>query len=269
MDAFARLTPGQFILLDISSVGLPEQIPPELAEKANRHILLRRPFSPMAVRSTATGVELELMYKVVGPATVRMTSLRPGQSIQVLGPLGKGFSVLSTMKKAILVAGGIGLPPIYHLAQIIRSDHGHIMVEVFLGIRSASELPLDLDDCGQVDWALDIPVHLTSNDGGIGIKGLITDCLQDWLRTRPPQDLDGMIIFGCGPEPMLRQLARIASNNGIACQISLERYMACGTGLCQGCVVRCRQAGGPVYRLCCQDGPVFDAAEVLFDDHRA
>ena len=106
----------------------------------------------------------------------------------------------------------------------------------------------------------------TTDDGSIGHRGFITQCLEHWLAGHPKEDRKTMVVYACGPEPMLAAVARIALGAGIDCQVSMERRMACGFGVCQGCAVECRPPTGQetVYRLCCQDGPVFNGQEVVF-----
>lgn len=258
---YAHFTPGQFVLLDLRNLGVPDEVPSDLVHKADRSVILRRPFSPMQVQCGPDGVEIELLYKVVGPATIRMTSLRPGQSLRLLGPLGKGFRIGPAIKIAILVAGGIGLPPIHHLSYILKRDRPTVRLEVFIGAKTANDLPF-LGPDGRPTRMQGMPIHLTSEDGSIGTKGLVTECLLDWLAGQTDLDPGTTVICGCGPAAMLTRLARIAMDKGLSCQISLESYMACGIGLCQGCVVPCKGKDGPDYRLCCQDGPVFDAGQV-------
>jgi len=108
---------------------------------------------------------------------------------------------------------------------------------------------------------------VATDDGSAGFAGLVTDCLSEWLDQSSSGGKD-MIIYGCGPEQMLARVAKIAKQKKIDCQVSMERVMACGIGLCQSCAVECRvaESNETVYKLCCEDGPVFDSREVVFSE---
>lgn len=275
-EAFADCRPGQFVQLDLSDIALPseEEIPPELSDASKRKILLRRPFSFAEIVPDRDRTFAELLYCVVGPATLRMTTLSPRDSISVIGPLGKGYHVPDGKKKALLVGGGMGTAPLQHLAQVLTAEKGDVDVVAFAGAKTADDLPFEgrLDEISQQlgfmarEFArYGIESLVATDDGSAGYHGFVTDCLQQWLQDNrtPP---DEMIICACGPEPMLAALARIAAENNIDCQVSLERRMACGIGLCQSCAVECKVEGSSetVYRMCCEHGPVFDGKEVVF-----
>jgi len=269
--AFVGFQPGQFLEVNLSQTALPptEAVPADLADKTDRQILLRRPFSLSDLANESGGLVAELTYCVVGPATLRMTTLREGDSLQVLGPLGHGFDVPDGLRWAILVAGGMGAPPIQHLASILTRDHPSIKPIGFAGAKTADALPFETspsDPRSPCLSALGLEWHVATDDGSWGRRGFVTQCLQTWLASHPHQDRGATGIYACGPEPMLAKVAQIAQAHGIACQVSMERRMACGFGVCQGCAVQCRSddAAGP-YRLCCQDGPVFNAKEVVFE----
>ena len=115
---------------------------------------------------------------------------------------------------------------------------------------------------------LGIPSAVATDDGSAGYRGFITKRLALWLNEQAALPLERTIIYACGPEPMLAAVARIASERNIDCQVSMERRMACGIGVCQSCAVECRVEGSneTIYKLCCQDGPVFDARTVVFGE---
>jgi len=268
--------PGQFAQLDLSTAGLPpaEAIPEDLADIARREILLRRPFSFADVTSREGKTIAEVLYRVLGPATLRMTKLSPSDSISVIGPLGNGFSVPQGKKIALLVAGGTGAPPLQYLAKILSADYPYIEAIAFAGAKTAKELPFEgrLDQISQqLGFSLPefarygIKSLVATDDGSAGFAGLVSDCLKQWLEeTRPtPQSA---IIYACGPEAMLAKIAEITERKRIDCQVSMERMMACGFGVCQSCAVECRVTGSTdsVYKLCCEDGPVFSSSEVIF-----
>jgi dihydroorotate dehydrogenase electron transfer subunit len=274
--AFAEFQPGQFAQLGISGTALPstENIPEELLDSAGRNILLRRPFSFCEVSNERDKTHAELLYCVVGPSTLRMTTLSSGDSISIIGPLGNGFSLPDGKNNALLIVGGMGVPPLQHLAQVITSRYPDIEVTAFAGAKTVTELPFEgqLDEISQkLGFSLPefakygIESLVATDDGSIGYHGLVTDCFVQWLE-KSNLILDKTIIYGCGPEPMLARLAEIAEERNIDCQISMERRMACGIGLCQSCVIECRIDGSneSVYKLCCEDGPVFDSKELVF-----
>ncbi len=274
--AFAGFKPGQFAELDISNVALPapEKIPSDLRDASCRNILLRRPFSFTDVTTHGDKTIVELLYCVVGPASLRMTTLSAGDSLSVIGPLGNGFRIPDNKKSAILVAGGMGAPPIQHMAKVLASDHTDIEVIAFAGAKTASSLPFEgkLDEISQqLGFSLTefaqygVESIVATDDGSVGYKGFITDCLAEWLD-KYDVACDSMIIYSCGPEIMLARVVEIAKDKNIDCQVSMERRMACGIGLCQSCAVECRINGSrtTVYKMCCEDGPVFDGREVVF-----
>ena len=269
--AFSGFQPGQFVEVSLSGTALPAPaaIPADLVDKADRQVLLRRPFSLSNLVQGPEGLVAELTYCVLGPATLRMTTLREGDSLQVLGPLGRGFDVPEGQRWAILVAGGMGAPPIQHLARILTRDHLSIRPIGFAGAKTADALPFEAsqsDPRSPCLAALGLEWHVATDDGSWGHRGFVTQCLQTWLASHPQQDRGATGIYACGPEPMLAKVAQIAQAHGIACQVSMERRMACGFGVCQGCAVQCRSDDAPPsYRLCCQDGPVFDAEDVVFE----
>ena len=277
-SAFADFRPGQFAELDLSSTALPaaENIPEDLLDAAERNILLRRPFSFTDVTADRDKTFADLLYCVVGPATLRMTTLSTGDSISAIGPLGNGFSIPDGKKTALLVAGGMGVPPLLHLAKALTADSHTTRIEViaFAGAKTATELPFEsrLDEISQ-QLGFSIPEFarygieslVATDDGSVGYHGFVTDCLAEWLG-RSRLDSNSTIIYCCGPEPMLARVSEIAKDKNIDCQLSLERRMACGIGLCQSCAVECKVSSSneTVYKMCCKDGPVFDSREVVF-----
>jgi dihydroorotate dehydrogenase electron transfer subunit len=274
--AFAKVSPGQFAELDLADTALPpaEEIAEDLADAAGRKILLRRPFSFCDVESKGDKTFVDILYCVVGPASLRMTTLSAGDSVGVIGPLGNGFSMPEGKKMALLVAGGMGAGPLLHFAKVLTEDFFNIEAIAFVGAQTVKELPFEgkLDEVSQkLGFSLaEFAKHgvkslVATDDGSAGFAGLVTDCLSEWLGrySRPVRD---MIIYACGPEAMLSRAAEIAKDKKIDCQVSMERRMACGIGICQSCAVECRlpDSNETVYKLCCEDGPVFDAKEVVF-----
>lgn len=275
MNVFANFRPGQFAELNLSNVTLPTPlaIPEDLRDAAGRNILLRRPFSFCEVTSENDRTFAELLYCVVGPATLRMTTLSPGGTISIMGPLGHGFRIPDHKKRVLLVSGGMGTPPLQHLAQDL-TNRSNIEIVAFAGAKTAQALPFDgrLDDISQ-QLGFSVPEFaqygieslITTDDGSAGYHGLVTDRLLQWFD-ESNLDPEETIICACGPEAMLARVAEIAITKNIDCQVSMERRMACGINLCQGCAIECREPGSneTFYKMCCQDGPVFDAREIVF-----
>jgi dihydroorotate dehydrogenase electron transfer subunit len=274
--AFAKLLPGQFAEVDLSEAALPviEKIPQDLRDASKREIILRRPFSFCNVTIQKNKTIAEILYCVVGPASLRMTTLSAGDSISVIGPLGNGFSMPKGEKTVLLLAGGMGAPPLLHLAKVIKRDYPNVECLAFAGAKTKEELPfkLRLDNASKKSGLTleefakyKIKSVVSTDDGSAGYTGFVTDCLTQWLDGCGLKEKD-LIIYGCGPEAMLARAAEIAGERKIDCQVSMERMMACGIGLCQSCAVECKTTGSDetMYKMCCKDGPVFDSKEVVF-----
>jgi dihydroorotate dehydrogenase electron transfer subunit len=274
---FAGFRPGQFVQLDICTAALPpaERIPEDLADAARREILLRRPFSFANVTSEGDRTRCELLYCIVGPATLRMTTLAAGDSVSVIGPLGNGFWIPDGKTIALLVVGGMGAPPLQHLAKVLTAEHPDIDVTAFAGAKTVEELPFEkeLDSISQqLGFSLPefarygVKSMVATDDGSAGFAGPVTDFLTQWFDSRSDLASDSVIIYACGPEAMLVKVAQIAKEKRIDCQVSMERRMACGIGVCQSCAVACRvtESTDTIYKLCCEDGPVFNSKDVAF-----
>jgi len=276
--AFANFKPGQFAQFDLSNTALPslDAVPEELRDASGRKILLRRPFSFAEVTTDGDKIFAELLYCVVGPATVRMTTLSAGDRINIIGPLGRGYQIPNGKKTILLVGGGMGTPPLQHLAQNLTASDKGLDVISLAGAKTAEALPFEgrLDEISQ-QLGFSVPEFakygiesiVATDDGSTGYHGLVTDCLAEWLD-KSDLPFDDIMICACGPEAMLARVAQIANEKNIDCQVSMERRMACGIGLCQSCVVECKVNGSneTIYKMCCQDGPVFDSKEVVFSD---
>jgi dihydroorotate dehydrogenase electron transfer subunit len=279
--AFARFRPGQFLQIDVSRVGLPpeDRIPSHLRDACKRNVILRRPFSFADVTVEPDRTTAELLYCVLGPASVRLTALATGDSASIIGPLGNGFSVPENKQLALLVVGGMGAPPIRCLAKHLRAECPEMKAIAFVGAKSVDALPFE-GELGEISSEVGafIPAFarygissaVATDDGSAGYWGFVTHRLDQWLTEQRDWSPQGTVICACGPEPMLAAVARIAAQRDIDCQVSMERRMACGVGLCQSCAVECRVEGSSetVYKLCCQDGPVFDARTVVFGEDR-
>ena len=274
--AFANFEPGQFAQFDLSKTALPspDAVPEELRDASGRKILLRRPFSFAEVTAEGDKTFAELLYCVVGPATVRMTTLSAGDRVGIIGPLGRGYQIPDGKKTVLLVGGGMGTPPLQHLAQNLTARDNGIDIISLAGAKTAEALPFEgrLDEISQY-LGFSVPEFakygieslIATDDGSAGYHGLVTDCLAEWLD-KSGLPFDDIIICACGPEPMLARVAQIAMEKNIDCQVSMERRMACGIGLCQSCAVECKvsDSNETIYKMCCKNGPVFDGREVVF-----
>jgi dihydroorotate dehydrogenase electron transfer subunit len=244
-DSFCSVAAGQFAMLDLTQTSLPapEHIADNLKDAAKRQIILRRPFSfsDVSVYNGSEGktVRLSIMYCVLGPSTVRMTQLSGGDKISVLGPLGNGFQMPQKKDAAILIAGGMGSPPIIHLAGILKSRFPEMKTVVFAGAKDYESMPFTIEinnktgPVAQEFQQLNVNHFFSTDNGSLGFKGYVTNAVENWL-IKNPLEAQKAIIYACGPEVMLAATARLAGKYNIE------------------------------YRLCCQDGPVFDARKVVF-----
>ena len=227
----AATKPGQFAMIQVRS-GLDP--------------LLRRPFS-------VCGVDKEcfmVLYRVVGRGTEIMTTIQPGENLPVLGPLGKGFPAPDKDSLPVLVAGGIGVAPLFSLARSL----GARRMEFLMGFRTAQEIIRPEDFLGPKS-----NVSIATDDGTEGHSGFVTELLELFLEGHKNVSLR---LFACGPKPMLKKVAETALIRGIPCQVSLESAMACGFGVCQGCAVKASPEGATTYHYVCQNGPVFSAESI-------
>lgn len=208
--------------------------------------LLRRPFS---VHRVSEG-NVEIFYKIVGKGTELLSQKKAGESLDVVGPLGNGFEIKMASDTVILLSGGIGFAPILGLAEKVRHLFPNRKMYAFLGAESKKEI-LCARDFSQTG----AEILITTEDGSLGKKGVITELFYQCISGCNPGDID---IYACGSPAMLKVVSQIAKEHYLNCQVSLEAHMACGTGVCRGCAVKTTSG----YKLACKDGPVFDAKEL-------
>lgn len=229
-------TPGQFVM-----VRVHDSIDP----------MLRRPFSIHNLIQQGGVIRgFEILYKVVGKGTKILSELRAGQSLSVLGPFGNGFTYPKDLKNVFLVAGGIGVAPLYFLAAGLTHIGQGTPVRCTLfcgGCRDCDIL------CKKGFQALGVNLQISTEDGSLGYKGFITSLLEKTLASGEKPD----IIYACGPKPMLKEASRIGTLYDIPCQFSLEAVMACGFGACLGCAIKGKVTGSK-YPHVCTDGPIFN-----------
>lgn len=241
----AAIRPGQFIMLRLPGTNDP---------------LLGRPFAlydtVLDQNQSPTGIDI--VYLVVGKMTGQLAEVLVGESLQLWGPLGKPFHDVGSPDVVTLVAGGIGQTPFLAFARELLGKRGYggdmprgrtKKVSLYYGVRNAT-LAAGVDDFQSVG----VSVRLASDDGSIGTQGFVTQLLQAHGRIGP--------LVGCGPEPMLHALAKIAREWQVPCQLSLETPMACGIGICFSCVTKVTTPEGWDFKRVCVDGPVFDAEKL-------
>jgi dihydroorotate dehydrogenase electron transfer subunit len=225
-----RAKPGQFVQVKVSP-GLDP--------------LLRRPMSIAGVN----GQRIEMLFEVVGKGTRALSERRVGERLSILGPLGKGFTGHERAVLPVLIGGGIGVPPLLFLARRMGRKG-----RAFLGARTGSLL-FGESQLRRLGWK----VEVSTDDGTRGYKGLVSEIFAKSVQAFSQQ----AVVFSCGPLPMLKKVARLCAHKGLACEVSLEAMMACGMGVCRGCVVPA--AGGNPYLDICREGPVLDARKVDWD----
>lgn len=227
--------------------------------------LLRRAFSIMSIE----GDTLTILYRIEGRGTALLSTRQVGEHLNFLGPLGKPFASLP--KRAVLVGGGVGVPPLLMLARQIQQDQDMsgeaTEVTMLLGARSHEDV-LCLHDFR----LLGVEVEVATEDGSVGERGRVTQLLQKHLtRISETENLvreDGfradVTVYSCGPLPMLKAVAALCEQHHVACQVSLEENMPCGVGVCNGCVVPVAEPQNEysLYRRICVDGPVMWAHEL-------
>lgn len=228
---------------DIAKDAVPGQFISTYCKEGSR--ILPRPISICEVDKEAD--TLRIVYRVVGKGTDEFSKFSVGETTQVVGPLGNGYTLEN--RTALLIAGGVGIPPMLETAKALN----FMGVKVFTvcGYRN-NELFLkeDLEKYSTVIIATD--------DGSVGTKGTVIDAIKE-------SGVEADVIYSCGPTPMLRAVKQYAIENDIICQISLEEKMACGIGACLACVCKSKEVDdhSQVHtKRICADGPVFYAQEV-------
>ncbi|MFA7683998.1 MAG: dihydroorotate dehydrogenase electron transfer subunit [Syntrophales bacterium] len=245
--------PGQFMMIRKQGVQDP---------------LLRRPLGLYGVFQTEAGTVLEFLYRVVGKGTTALSRLVAGDTVDILGPLGKHFDIMPERSHIILLAGGIGAAPLsYFLEYLVKhldpSRERPIekpetrKMTFYYGAETSSTL-VGLEKIKH--FCSD--VRIATDDGSAGFKGTITDLLR---RDLPRFDQNKTCIYSCGPTPMIRTLAQLLQPTSIPCRVSMEERMACGIGACLGCSIKVRDPSSEwAYHQVCSDGPVFDLRDLLW-----
>lgn len=230
------------------SIAVPGQFISIYCHDGSR--MLPRPIS--ICETNADDNMLRIVYRIVGKGTEEFSKLDAGHTISIIAPLGNGFKIdTDTCKKALLIGGGIGIPPMLGLAEKLYSSG--VSAEAVLGYRDGN---LFLKD----EFMPYAKVSVSTEDGSVGVKGNVVDAIKKY-------DIQADIIYACGPLPMLRGVKALAKERGIKAQISLEEKMACGIGACLGCVCISKEKDSHSNvnnKRICKDGPVFDSEEIVF-----
>lgn len=288
LHSFPPARPGQFVHLSPELVATDRyRVVEWKGDKAltewraeMEQPMLRRAFSIAGLRRPFTasdGAEIDIIHRVVGTATRWLASRAVGDRVSLLGPLGNGFPVRTAKRRAWLVAGGVGLPPMLWLAEALAAAGRD--TTAFCGAQTVDLLPLTIRrdappaaDAKHAAFSAEefaahhVPVVLSTDDGSLGFAGHVGGALHAFhVANSTPSD--DVVVYTCGPERMMRFVAEFCAARAIECHVCMERAMACGTGTCQSCVVPVVDPGagdGWCYQLCCVDGPVFEARRVLW-----
>jgi dihydroorotate dehydrogenase electron transfer subunit len=231
--------PGQFLMIKVSETDSP---------------LLRRPLS----LHNRTNQEVEIFFQIAGKGTKLLSEKRPGEILDVIGPLGHGFSLKKEFKEKEIfcVGGGRGLAPLFFLAKELRAVEARPII--FYGGKTSADLPLRqrLEEAG-------IETRISTDDGSAGFPGMVTELVEKELQQRAPA-----FLFACGPEAMMKRLSEICQKNNLPAEFSLETIMGCGIGACWGCAQPIKKNGAIHYLKVCQDGPVFSAQEIIWGEKK-
>ncbi|MDZ7661837.1 dihydroorotate dehydrogenase electron transfer subunit [Thiohalophilus sp.] len=234
---------------------------------------MRRPISIMRVDAQKGYVDL--LYKVFGEGTALLAQHENGDTLNLMGPIGKPFEFHQDKTRPLLIGGGVGMPPMIFCADALRNDKTY---QPFMILGSEVPFPFESRPSefiipGMPEGVIaamplaeqwNIPSRLTSTKGYPGCHdGYVTDLARHWLDALSGEERSEVEIFSCGPHPMLEAVARLAKEYDLPCQVSLEEFMACAVGGCAGCVLQVNTDTGPAMKRVCVDGPVFDAYAVF------
>lgn len=267
-EVFAQAKAGQFLQVACR----------DLSDSRNAMPLLRRPFSIAGIHKQDDSVIVEFIFRIMGPGTQWLFHRHDGEEVNLMGPLGSSFVMPAVGRPAILVGGGVGLPPMFFLADQLRRT-GCEKILALAAARTESLLTATLVPCDHIVDCLEprlrvdefsrsqTPCIVATDDGSLGFRGLVVTALDEFLKKQP--EWHNAVLYSCGPHPMLRALAKYAADRSMDCQVCLEAYMACGIGVCQSCAVAVHSGAAESkekhYQLVCSHGPVFDAKKIAWD----
>jgi dihydroorotate dehydrogenase electron transfer subunit len=225
-----------------------------------KDILLGRPLSIYAFEQDKTSLTIELLYRNTGKGTLALSRLKSGEELEILGPLGHGFEISTESKKIVLLAGGIGIVPLSFLASHYKKlqTDAHPRITCYLGAKSADHI-VGMDRLKETC----AEIKISTDDGSSGYHGLVTEIFVDDMESYLH---DNSIIYACGPSAMMKRLAGLLKDQPIPCQVSVEERMACGVGACLGCAIPVKAGKDKTgHRYACQDGPVFDIRDIVWN----
>ncbi len=278
-----RAQPGQFVNLYLDALGDGKSFERQSLPMA---AILPRPFSISKIVPLQKGNETQnpkpetkgpqafsVVFNLRHIGTRWLADLTADAPVRVAGPLGKGFWVPKGTQIAVLVGGGIGAAPFPFFAERLKA--AGVEVVTFLGAQTVEKLPFDAVRAERPLMGGSKPLSYWTADEfeGMGVRsaisldkpekgffgGNVVQLLKAWLTDQ--DDLRGIALYGCGPNEMLKALAQLAERYALTCQVSTEEKMACGFGICFGCPIPMKDGS---YKICCTDGPVFDASEVVW-----
>ncbi|MCX8022289.1 MAG: dihydroorotate dehydrogenase electron transfer subunit [Syntrophorhabdaceae bacterium] len=222
---FSEVIPGQFVMVKVPS----------------KEVFLRRPFSIYEYENGILGI----LFKVVGKGTKLLSAVEEGEVLSILGPLGRGFS-LDSKGRPVIVAGGIGIAGVHLLAKKLGEG-----VSLFFGCANIAEKALVSD-------MVHLRPSISTLDGSFGFSGNVVEMLKNYIEEQTSYDLK---IYACGPEGMIRAIKDLLIHDRTPCEVLIEERMACGMGLCYGCVKKTYDVREPFKRVC-KEGPVFDLWQI-------
>jgi dihydroorotate dehydrogenase electron transfer subunit len=288
LSQFPPSSPGQFIQIACcdpvfdSNVAELDWQPGSWPRPTGRELLepmtlLRRPFSLAGRRDLPGGVELDVIHREIGLGSRWLAKLKCGDTVNILGPLGNAFELPPPSDTALLVGGGVGIPPMIYLASQLAGRPavafaGAVCKDLLSLTLTGNPVPGSAlpSHVAAEFTAFGIPTVLATDDGSCGVGGYVTAALEGYLKFHAPP---AVTIYTCGPEPMMKRVADIALKRGAPCQVAVERAMACGMGTCQSCCIRAQKPDRDdpplvgqdwCYRLACTDGPIFSAEKLLW-----
>lgn len=240
------IKPGQFIMLKVSDNNAP---------------LLRRPFSVYKISqiqspSKKRGRHLSILYKKVGKGTQKMTEFKQGQKVDMIGPLGNGFTLppLLSSSNIILIGGGVGIVSLSLLAELLKTRK----LFIFIGGRTKHDI-LCIEDFRK----LNAKIFIATEDGSFGFQGTVVDLFLTQMEKIRKNEIN--YLYSCGPNTMLKKLAETIPLNKFISQASFETRMGCGFGACWGCVIKTKDPQTP-YRRVCKEGPVFNLEDIVWKE---
>lgn len=251
---------GQFIMLRIKEV-----YDPLLPRAFAIHKIIAKRGGPGNYHS------IEILYQIVGRGTTLMSLMKPEEELYIIGPLGNGFTISHSTKRALIIAGGIGIAPMYFLADELKKEH--IKTHLIIGGKEEKDIL-----CIEEFRSLGVEIEISTEDGSLGKKDMATGLFRDLIEKEDRNFLKDITIYACGPNSMLQNIADLALKNSLNCQVSMEARMACGIGSCLGCVVKTKDKESEghsqensngtkmfSYERVCKEGPIFDVKNLIWE----